>query len=118
MVARKLPESLGEWVVSAWDRKAVGALLAAANRAAAGWRAAAAQVRAALAIPAEGRHDPDVLAFAAAEEKAEAWRTNLGKLPSYVSYWRLHPAVSRGRPAQLAAPGPESARPPGRKALA
>src|SRR6185503_4447743 len=43
--ARKLPESVGQWVVTDWDRKAVAALHAAAHQAAAVWRGAAAKVR-------------------------------------------------------------------------
>jgi len=117
VVSRKLPASLSEWVVSDWDRKAVASLHAASHQAAAAWRAAAAQVREKLAIPAGGKHDLEGLAFAAAEEKAETWAKNLDKLPSYVSYWRLHQAVSRRSLGELAAMGHEGRTAPPRLAL-
>jgi hypothetical protein len=84
-VARRLPASLADWAVSGWDRKALAGLYAAASKAAAAWRSSAAQVRAALAIPAGGKHDSEPLAFPASEEKAESWRKNLPKLPTYVA---------------------------------
>ncbi len=107
VVSRKLPPSLADWVVSDWDRKSVASLHAASHQAAASWRAAAAQVRSSLAIPAGGKHDLEGLAFAAAEEKVGTWRKHLDKLPSYVSYWRLHQAVSRRNLGELAAMGHE-----------
>ncbi|MBV8878902.1 MAG: DUF4011 domain-containing protein, partial [Planctomycetaceae bacterium] len=100
---RGLPSSLSEWVVGTWDRALVAAANAVAKGAATGWRAAASQVRSSLALPAEGRHDLERLPFAAAEAKAEAWRTNLDKLPSYVSYARLLQAVVRRGLTELAA---------------
>ena len=100
-----------------WDRKAVAAVHATAHKSAALWRTAASQIRAALAIPAEGEQDLEMLAFAAAEEKAETWRKNLEKLPSYVSYWRLHQAVSRRSLGELAAMAHEGKGDPARLPL-
>jgi hypothetical protein len=117
MASRKLPESLGAWVVGAWDRKAVGGLHAAASKAAATWRAAAGNVRAALAIPAEGRQDLERLPFGAAGDKAETWRKNLDKLPSYIAYWRLHQTVVRRGLSELAAMGHEGRCEPARLPL-
>jgi very-short-patch-repair endonuclease len=115
--AERQPASLAEWVVSEWDREAVGALRAAASGAAAAWRSAAAQVRSALAIPAAGTRDPEGLAFAEADEKAETWRKNLDRLPSYVAYWRLQQAVSRRSLGELAALAHEGRSEPARLAL-
>jgi very-short-patch-repair endonuclease len=117
MVARKLPESVGEWVVSSLDRRAVAALHTAAHQAAAEWRSVAGRVRAGLAIPAEGRNDPEALGFAVAEGKAESWRKHLDQLPSYVSYWRLHQAITRRNLSELAALGHDGKSEPSRLAL-
>lgn len=97
-----LPASFGEWVVGNWDRALAGATHSVAKAAAAGWHAAAIQVRSALALPADGRHDLERVAFAAAEARAETWRTNLDKLPSYVSYARLLQSVTRKGLSELA----------------
>ncbi|HZE99997.1 MAG TPA: DUF3320 domain-containing protein [Planctomycetota bacterium] len=90
-----LPASSAEWVVGNWDRALVSAAHSVAKTAAAGWRAAAARVRSLLALPAEGRHDPERQPFAAASEKADRWRANLEKLPSYAAYGRLLQFVNR-----------------------
>jgi hypothetical protein len=117
LAARKLPASLGDWVVGAWDRAVLGGLRSAAEKSAAAWRAVAAQVRSALALPTGGAKDPEALAFAAAEERAEAWRQNLPKLPSYVAYWRLHQAVSRRSLGELTAIAHEGRAEPAHLAL-
>jgi very-short-patch-repair endonuclease len=115
--ARKLPESVGQWVVTDWDRASITSLHAAAHPTAARWRGAAAKVRAALAIPGEGKQDLEPMAFTAAEERCATWRKNLDKLPSYVAYWRLHEAVSRRNLGELAAMGHEGRSAPDRLAL-
>lgn len=107
MTERGLPNTFAEWVVGGWDRALVGAAASVAKSAATAWRAAALQVRSALALPAEGRHDLERQSFAAAETKAETWRSNLDRLPSYVSYARLHQAVLRCGLTELAAMGHE-----------
>src|SRR5205085_11668551 len=61
--------------------------------------------------------DLEGLAFTAAEEKAETWRKHLDQLPSYVSYWRLHQAVSRRSLGELAAMAHEGKGDPARLPL-
>jgi very-short-patch-repair endonuclease len=109
---RKLPSSVGEGVVGTWDRALVSATHSVAKGAAAAWRAAASQVRSSLAVPAEGRHDLERMPFTAAEAKAEAWRANLDKLPSYVSYSALLQAVLRRGLTELAVMAHEGKAPP------
>jgi very-short-patch-repair endonuclease len=100
---RALPASVGEWAVGSWDRALVSAAHAVGRTAAAAWRSATAQVRSALALPAEGRHDLERLPFAAAEARAEGWRANLDKLPAYVSYAAIQQSVLRQGLTELAA---------------
>lgn len=113
LVARRLMPTVAQWIVTGWDRAAIGALHDSSKKAEAAWRAAAAQVRAVMAIPVSGRHDLEGLPFATAGPMAEAWLRNIQKLPSYVSYWRLNQAVSRRQLGELASMGHEGKSIPG-----
>ena len=113
VLEQKLPSTVGDWVVGTWDRALVSAAQSVAKTAAAAWRSRSVEVRSALALPVEGRHDLEKLPFAAAEAKAEAWRANLDKLPSYASYSALLQAVLRRGLSELAALAHEGKTPPG-----
>jgi len=91
----RLPASLADWVVGAWDRALVGAAVSVAKEAAAAWRSATGQVRSSLALPAGGQQDPEPQPFDAVEQRATAWKATLDRLPSYVAYNRLLQAVLR-----------------------
>jgi very-short-patch-repair endonuclease len=103
LLERKLPASLAEGVVGTWDRALVAASTSVAKAAAAAWHAAANQTRSSLALPAQGKQDPELPPFEAAEQRAAAWKAYLDKLPSYVAYNRLLQAVLRRGLNELAA---------------
>jgi very-short-patch-repair endonuclease len=86
---RKLPAFLAEWVVGSWDRDALRAVLAQSEQALAQWRKAWTRVATLVAWVVEGRGELPLLPFAAGLERTERWLRELGRLPSYVGYWRL-----------------------------
>jgi len=110
---RKLPSALAEWIVGTWDRALVGAATSVAKAAAKSWGEAVGRVRSLLALPAGGTRDPEPQPFEAAEQRADAWRAALDRLPSYVAYGRLHQAVLRRGLDELALLAHEGKTPPG-----
>jgi very-short-patch-repair endonuclease len=98
LAERKLPEEAGVWVVRGWDREAVRAALGPARTALEAWRSAWGRAATLLAFPRLPAQAFEEGARRAAEQKAQ-----VGRLPGYVAYWKLHEEAAKLGLGELAA---------------